>query len=316
MPAPKTCVITGATSGIGRALAITLAAQGCTLILLGRDAGAGEALARRLSRHTSQKAEFLRVDLAEQDEVRSTADTIVRRHPVVDVLVNNAGARHDTFATNRAGIERTFAVNHLGHFLLTARILDALAASQAGRIFTVTSSAAAQARRDGVWALDADHFDRRQAYAKSKLANKLFAFELSARLAATHMRSVAFDPGIVLTRFARNNGLLAWLKHLLYHGLRGELVLSGKPAAALARLAFSPELPPHPQIGYCTAGSDHAEPIACDRTESSGLWRLSVELAGLATETGDTWKRINADPTPMLRTRHHSTPCPGAPMPS
>lgn len=246
-------------------------------------------------RHAPGRAEFFRVDLSSQLAVRAVARTIIQAHPIVDVLVNNAGARHDTFADGPDGIERTFATNHLGHFLLTALLLDALAASPSGRVITVTSSAAAQARPDGKWALGASDFDRKQAYAKSKHANRLFALELAARLAGSPPQSIAFDPGIVATRFGRNNGLRAWLKHLVYHGLRRELVSAGKPAAALAGLACAAALPAPPDAVWRGPQPWHPTPFSYDRQEAAQLWRLSVDMTGLGNHTGATWRRINSD---------------------
>ena len=137
------------------------------------------------------------------------------------------------------GLERTFATNHLGHFLLTSLLMDHLRAAPSARIITVSSSAHRAANDDGIWSYQGHEYDRRQAYAKSKLANILFAFELARRLQGTRIVSNAVDPGVVSTNFARNNGLLAWAKHTISHGLRGELVSAARAADTIVYLATS-----------------------------------------------------------------------------
>src|SRR5262245_50825182 len=114
----RTCVITGATSGIGRATAIALNRAGANLILTGRREKLGKALAARLQRQSrAGHVEFLSADLADQEEVRSLAESVIAKEERIDVLINNAGARFNTFQKSADGIELTFATNHLGHFL-------------------------------------------------------------------------------------------------------------------------------------------------------------------------------------------------------
>ena len=108
--------------------------------------------------------------------------------------MNNAGARFSNYEANGDGIERTFATNHLGHFLLTALLLDRLTASDEARVITIASSAHASSLERG-WLLTPDTFDRRAAYAISKLANIMFAYELARRTRGTSILSNALDPG-------------------------------------------------------------------------------------------------------------------------
>lgn len=278
----KRVVITGATSGIGRATALALAPLGANFLLLSRDRAKGNALACQLKKSSGASAEFIEADLSSFAQVRAAANRIRERWPALDILINNAGARFDTYASTADNCERTFATNHLGHFLLTGLLLDRLTAASPARIITVSSSAAAQAANDGLWQYGPANFDRRQAYAKSKLANLLFAFELARRLAGTPITSLAVDPGIVATRFARNNGLLAWLKHLFYHGRRGELVRPAQGADTLIYLAATPELPAE-AAGACfhLRKQIRACPAAYDASAAAHLWQTSITLTGL-----------------------------------
>ena len=278
----KHVVITGATSGIGRAAALALGRLGASLLLVSRNRAAGTALARRIAQSfPGVQAEFIEADLSSFAQVRAAANQIRERWPGIDLLINNAGARFDTHALTPEGCERTFATNHLGHFLLTGLLLDRLLAAPAARIITVASSAAAQANSDGQWQVAAAGFDRKQAYAKSKLANLLFAFELARRLQGTPVISLAVDPGIVATRFARNNGVLPWLKHLIYHGRKRELSTSAQGADTLVYLASLHSLPADASGTYFRQRREiRACPAAYDAVTAASLWKTSVNLVG------------------------------------
>ena len=236
----KIFVITGATSGIGRAAALGLAQPDAALILVGRNSRRGSEVVERIKKTSpGARAQFIEADLSAQNDVRQLATAIRQKFNHVDVLINNAGARFDTYGATEEGFERTFATNHLGHFLLTSLLLEHLRAAPSARIITVSSAAHRAAKVDGIWSYQEHGYDRRQAYAKSKLANILFAFELARRLQGTRIVSNAVDPGVVSTNFARNNGLLAWAKHTVSHGLRGELVSAARAASTIVYLATS-----------------------------------------------------------------------------
>ncbi len=292
----KRVVITGATSGIGRATALTLGRLGASVLLVSRNHAAGTSLARQISGSAPvATAAFIEADLSSPPQVRAAAACIRERWPAIDVLINNAGARFDNYASTPDGCERTFATNHLGHFLLTCLLLDRLAAAPAARVVTLASSASAQARLDGRWQYAATDFDRKQAYAKSKLANILFAFELARRLQGTAVQSLAVDPGVVATRFARNNGLLPWLKHLVYHGLRRELVGPMKGADTVIFLASTKVLPASAGGGYFRNRRQlRASAAAYDTAAAASLWRLSADLVGIDPEPGAAWPQVDS----------------------
>lgn len=284
----KRVVLTGATSGIGRATARALSQQGAHLMLVSRNRNEGIALARDLmKRSPGISVEFFPTDLSSPSQVRQTAAQIGERWPAIDGLINNAGARFDHYDRTPENCERTFATNHLGAFLLTGLLLEHLAAAPAARIITVSSSASSQAKPDGRWQFEAHDFDRRQAYAISKLANLLFAFELARRLRGGTVQSLAVDPGVVATRFARNNGLLAWLKHVVAHGRKLELRTPAGGADTLVFLATIPSLPPHETEGYFRdRKAIRACAAAYDAAASSALWKMSVKLTGIDPAAG------------------------------
>jgi NAD(P)-dependent dehydrogenase (short-subunit alcohol dehydrogenase family) len=279
----KRVVLTGATSGIGRSTALALGKLGASLILVSRNETEGAAMVARLSASSpASEFAFIAADLSSLAQVRAAVAEIIARWSGVDVLINNAGARFDRYEQTPEGHERTFATNHLGHFLLTGLLLDCLAQSPAARIINVASSAAAQAKNDGRWQYNAGDYDRRQAYAKSKLANLFFTRELARRVGGSGIQCFAVDPGVVATRFARNNGLLPWLKHLVSHGRKLELRSARAGADTIVHLATASPLPADAN-GECFR--DRQPTVVCpastDPAAASSLWEISVRLTGI-----------------------------------
>jgi NAD(P)-dependent dehydrogenase (short-subunit alcohol dehydrogenase family) len=203
----KVFVVTGATEGIGKAAAIDFARRGATLGIVGRNPEKTERVASELREAAGEDtvSAFLG-DLSRLSEVRSVASAIAQRFDRVDVLANNAGAIFEDHALTPEGFEMTFALNHLSYFLLTQELLPLLKQTRTARIVSTSSDAHKIARLnvDDV-AVRADRKAGILAYADSKLANILFARELSRRLAGTGITSNSFHPGVVNTGFAHNN---------------------------------------------------------------------------------------------------------------
>ena len=192
-----TAVVTGANSGIGYHTALELARKGAHVVLACRSAERGAAAVERLrGALPDASVELLRLDLASLDSVRAFAEAFRARHDRLDLLVNNAGLMAIPHATTPDGFEMQIGVNHFGHFALTGLLLDRLLEGAPARVVTVSSQVHHAGR------LDFDDLDghRRyhkwRAYAASKLANLLFAFELHRRLPAeAGVASVAAHPG-------------------------------------------------------------------------------------------------------------------------
>jgi NAD(P)-dependent dehydrogenase (short-subunit alcohol dehydrogenase family) len=256
-----------------------LAAMNANLILVGRNKRAGNDVLQRLRANApGGQVEFIQADLSSQRDVRLLADRIGRSRQRVDVLINNAGARFDTYQESVDGIELTFATNHLGHFLLTRLLLESLRQAPAARVITVSSSAHASGGADGVLVLGRANYNRRLAYAKSKLANIMFAYHLSERLRDTQISSNAVDPGFVFTNFARNNGVVSWLKHIVAHALRRELVLPRKGAETVIYLAAAADVQGVTGKYFRCGREVDSSPAAYDRTAAQRLWDLSERL--------------------------------------
>jgi NAD(P)-dependent dehydrogenase (short-subunit alcohol dehydrogenase family) len=278
----KTCVITGATSGIGRAASVQLGRLGADLILTGRDERKGAELLRRLQRDpASGTALFLRADLSVQREVRELAAAIRSRCARVDVLINNAGARFDTFRSSPDKIEMTFATNHLSHFLLTLLLLDTLRAAEAARVITVASGAHSNARGDFERCFRAETYDRKAAYGSSKLANLMFAYELARRLKGTNITSNSVDPGGVATNLGRNNSFMSWMRHIGYYALKRELLSPKKGAETIVFLASSPTVEGVSGKYFFRKREIESSAISKDDAAAKRLWESSLRMTGL-----------------------------------
>ncbi|HET9753584.1 MAG TPA: SDR family oxidoreductase [Myxococcales bacterium] len=205
----KTVLVTGGTSGIGRVTARELARRGARVVVVGRDAGRLEAVRRVLG------VETIQANLESVSEARRAAAEFAGRFPALHVLVNNAGALFGSRSLTAEGLERTFALNHMGYFALTTALVDLLRASAPARVVSVSSEAARAGRIDfGDLQMQQRYLGIRQ-YCNTKLMNLLFAFELSRRLAGSGVTSSALHPGAVASGFGMQGagwyGTLTWL---------------------------------------------------------------------------------------------------------
>lgn len=200
-------VLTGATNGLGRVTAHSLARAGHRLFLVVRDAPKAEALAAELRTLGAAEVRCFVGDLSLQREVRRVAAEIAATGEPIDVLANNAGAIFDERVVTEEGLERTFALNHMGYFLLTALVRPQLEAAPAARVVSVASDA----HRAGRLGLDDLQFERGgysswAAYGRSKGCNILFTRELARRLAGTRVVAHCLHPGPVNTGFGDGLG--------------------------------------------------------------------------------------------------------------
>lgn len=201
--AGEVVVVTGANSGLGLETARALAGAGATVVMAARDANKARAARDDiLADHPRARLEIEEMDLASLDSVRSAASRIIGRHPAVDILVNNAGVMATPEDRTEDGFELQFGVNHLGHWVLTARLLPALLHADSARVVTVTSTGHHFGRR-----LDPDNpnlegrYNPWRAYNRSKLANYHFALGLHRefRRHGVTAESLVAHPGLVRT---------------------------------------------------------------------------------------------------------------------
>jgi NAD(P)-dependent dehydrogenase (short-subunit alcohol dehydrogenase family) len=192
----KVVLITGATDGLGRGIARTLAARGATLLVHGRDAARIEAVASELSRDGARHVRTYRADLASLAEVQQLARAVRDQEPRLDVLVNNAGIGTQVPSPSRDqsrdGIELRFAVNYLSHYLLTRELVPLLVKSAPARVVNVSS--AGQAAIDFADPMLTRGYNGIRAYCQSKLAQILFTVDLARELASSNVTVNALHP--------------------------------------------------------------------------------------------------------------------------
>ena len=274
----KVCLITGATSGIGFVAAQALAQQGAQVVLAGRDAARGAHSVAQIKSATDNDAvDLLLADLSSQAGVAALAQAFRERYARLDVLVNNAGAIFTERQVSVDGYEMTWALNHLGYFLLTHLLLDMLKDSAPSRIVNVASSA----HRRGRIRFDDLQGERAyggwRAYCQSKLANIMFTYELARRLDPTQVTANALHPGFVATRFGHNNaGVMARL-------IRAAQVLAisvEKGAETMIYLAASPEVEGMSGKYVVNKRQARSSPRSYDAEMAKALWQVSEAMVG------------------------------------
>jgi NAD(P)-dependent dehydrogenase (short-subunit alcohol dehydrogenase family) len=278
----KTCLITGGTSGIGKAAALALASLGHGLIILGRNAEKLERTCREIRLKTgNDRVDSCACDISVMADVRAAADRIKAGHDTIDVLVNSAGARFLRHGVTREGVELTLATNHLGHYVLTLSLTDLLDRSGVGRVVNVSSGTHRAAAGVIENVLSARDYDGRRQYAESKLANILFTYALAVRLKGRGISVNSADPGGVATNFARNNGLLHWLKHRLYYMSKRQLLSPAQGAETIVFLASSNEVQGVTGKHYFQGKAVASSKRSYDAALQDELWSSSARLSGI-----------------------------------
>ena len=274
--AGKTCLVTGATAGIGRRIALELAHMGANVVLAGRNQGKCATTAADIREASHNPAvEYLVADLSSQEQVRRLAEEFKRRHQRLDVLVNNAGALHMTRQYSADGIEMTFALNHLSYFLLTNLLVDVLMASAPARIVNVASSSHRKARLNLDDVRDPRRYGGYRAYSHSKLGNVLFTYELARRLQGTEVTVNALHPGLVATNFLSNNGRIGRLLNYFLR-IRGISIEVGGMTPVFA--ASSPEMEGVSGKYLAKGRIVRSSRRSYDEAMAAALWELSADL--------------------------------------
>jgi len=268
-------VITGANAGIGFTTALGLAKQGAQIVMVCRNADRGNAAMKAIARVASAPPVLFIGDLSSRDSVRELSAALHNQLSRIDVLINNAGAAFAKRELTIDGIERTFATNHLGPFLLTNLVLDLIRKSSAGRIVNLTAGIPVSRFSFFENLQGEKHYGRFSAYRSSKVGNILFTYELARRLEGTGITVNCVHPGPVRTEFTRKAG--------------GTLLFMSKVLRPIMR---SPEVgargPIYLAIDHETAGVTAAYFVNCKQRKSPGMtydrsiaekhWRISEEL--------------------------------------
>lgn len=281
-PDRKVSLVTGATSGIGLPTTRALAERGDTVIIVSRNPDRCARVAAELRAQTGNpNVEFIAADLSLMSEVRRAAREFRERQDHLNLLINNAGISPAKRRVTAEGYEQTFALNHLGHFLLTSLLLDLLQAGAPARVINVSSGIYRQGRLD----FDDLHMKRKfsamKVYANSKLANIVFTLEFARRMAGRHVTVNAMTPGLTKTNIGQDEGgFFAWSKRLADF-------FGGKPAEdgadTLIWMATDPRFDETTGRYYQSRKELVIDQKATDPGLARNLWDVSEKLAGLAS---------------------------------
>ncbi|RCH55396.1 short-chain dehydrogenase [Mucilaginibacter hurinus] len=270
-----TTIITGATSGIGKATSYELAKKGHALYLLVRDVVKGDELAKQLSRQTGNREIYsVKCDLSDLYSVRTAAEKLKSRLFAVNVLINNAGGIFPQRRTSKDGFEMTFAVNHLGHFLLTQQLMPLLIKGQA-RIINVSSEAHRVGRPNFNDLQGKESYSAWKAYGNAKLYNIWFTKSIADKFGDKGLTAFALHPGVVNSGFGTG---LSGFSRLLLSLARPFMISPEKGAETTVYLATQATL--HTKSGGYFKKKKPVKPSADANNVAyrEKLWQLSELL--------------------------------------
>ncbi len=285
----KTVVVTGGNSGIGYETAAALGAMGARVLITARNPERGEAARKSLAARigAAGSVEVVLFDLADLSSVRAGAAEILERCPRLDVVVNNAGLILTERSETVDGYEATFAINHLGPFLLTNLLLDQLKASAPARVVNVASTAHNQARR-GMPFDDLQStrgYSAMRVYGESKLANILFTVELARQLEGTGVTANCLHPGTVRTGYGADGDTKGFLAIGIKIGAPF-FMSPEKGARTSVYLASSPEVAQVSGQYFAKSAAKTPKRQARDADAGRRLWAVSEELVGITPDRG------------------------------
>lgn len=272
-------LITGGTSGIGRATATALARLGASVTITSRNLAGATAAAEAIGRETATTVTAEAVDLSSLSSVRALAGRYEADGRPIDILINNAGTMTARRETTPDGLERTMAVNHFGPFLLTNLLLPRLIDRTPSRIIVVSSENHRDARRG----LDFDdlqlaaRFTPSKAYAASKLANVMFTAELDRRFSDEGITARALHPGVVATDFGTGPDSPRRMA-IAMRLLKPFLATPSKGAATSVHLATAPQADLEAGIYWSSQKPKQPSPAALDADAARRLWDVSAAL--------------------------------------
>ena len=275
----KTCIVTGASAGIGQAIAQGLAARGAHVVLVCRSRARAEATQLAMRTATGNAAiDIALADLSSQAAIRHLAQELLRRYPRIHALINNAGVVNMARTVTVDGIETVFAVNHLAYFLLTQLLLPRLVESAPARIVNVASDAHHWDTLDFADLQNHRRYRGLKVYGQSKLCNLLFTRELARRIAGTGVTVNSLHPGGVATRLGSNNG---WWAVLIAKVLKPFLRTADQGADTAIYLTAAPEVANVSGRYFYNRREHRPSRAVPDDEVALRLWQISEQLTAI-----------------------------------
>lgn len=281
----RTTVITGATSGIGKETALALAKIDHAVYLLVRNVAKGEALKKEIVAQTNNRSIFvIHCDLANMQTVVDAANELKGKLFAINVLINNAGGINSTRQESKDGNELTFAMNHLGHFVLTMSLMPLLQKGQA-RVINLSSDAHKIARPELLNDVQfAKGFSSSKAYALAKLCNIYFTKSLAERYGQSGITSYAVHPGVVKTNFWAD---MTGIKKVLSWFINPFMISAEQGAQTSIYLAGATKLNPKLNGQYFKKGKPTKPTLAAQNASARNkLWQISEHLTEKFMTTG------------------------------
>ena len=275
----KTVLITGASSGIGLEASVKLARMGAHVVMVARSRKKGESVLEDIKQRSGSGAvELLLCDFSSQASIRALAAEFRSKYSRLDVLIDNAGGVNSGRRTTVDGLEQTFAVNHLGYFLLTTLLLDMLERSAPSRV-VITAS---RAHLRGDLEFDNLQFEKggysiMRAYSRSKLCNVLFSNELARRMASKGVTVNCLHPGVVATNIW-GGPLPSLLGKAVGWVLKPFMITPEQGGDRIVYLAASPEVEGKTGGYYDKDRLVEQAPLAREANVAKRLWDVSAEL--------------------------------------
>jgi len=279
--AQRICMVTGASSGIGKETSRKLAELGATVVLVCRNQKRGEkAMSEIKDASNNAEVELLVADFASLDSVRALAKEYLKKHDSLHVLVNNVGGVNVTRSLTADGFETTFQVDYLSHFLLTNLLLEVLEKSAPSRIINVSSASHYRGHLNFDDLQMKKRYGVMKAYSQAKLAQVLFTYELSKRLEGTGVTVNSLHPGAVATNIWKSPmGPFSFLGNIS----RLFLLSPERGAETPVYLASSPEVDGATGRYYDHMREKQSSTESYDRATAEKLWDESEKLTGLST---------------------------------
>jgi NAD(P)-dependent dehydrogenase (short-subunit alcohol dehydrogenase family) len=276
----KICLITGASSGIGKAAAEIFAGAGCELILVVRNRHRGQKAVEDIIRNSGNiNIRLFITDLSSSAEIKQLSEKLHSIYNRVDILLNNAGAYFSKFHLTVDGIEAAFDVNYVSRFLLTNMLLDLIMRSDSGRIINVTGEYHRKGEMNFKVKGNGD-YSPLKAVSRAKLADMLFSMELSRRMQDTQVKVNTIHPGIVGTNIIYNDPDASLYSKIMYSLLKPFFRDPFKAGKDIFHLAFSDEVKDLNGKYFCCRKMREPSPLVHDRELSSRLWEFTEELTG------------------------------------
>ena len=278
----KVCIITGATSGIGKATALGLAKMGANVAIIGLDKEHGENAQNEIKSKTGNpNVDLLLDDLSSQAEIRKLAEEIQARYTTVHVLINNAGIAPIKRSVTVDGIERVFAVNYLAPFLLTNLLLERLKASAPARVVNVAGDFHRKATIQFDDLMSEKDYNGIRANNQAKLALILFTYELARRLDGTRVTANCLHPGAVATDGPLKDPDLPAFSRAMYKMVRLFFASPERGAETSIYLSTSSEVEKVSGKYFIKKTPVESSPESYDEEIARRLWKVSEELTSL-----------------------------------